>query len=233
MSDEEFEAWVVQHCEATAAGTEAAGSLLAPATRRAFAEWGATAAELGEVTYRLISERRVPKFANEHAEAVASELLALRRERAAAERPDPAAAYPIGGAVAPGPECRWCRDTGLVTVPLYLCVEVPHNDPPRLVPYPGYRDVLTGSVLCDRPGCEPGYRVRGAEGKAARPRPTLTKYLQRFGGVNVVRLLEEHERAVVAHARRTAPKGVPDEYAPVIARLRARANGTFTEGDGK
>lgn len=235
MSDAEFEAWVEQHCEATAAPAEATASLLAESTRRAFGEWEATAGELGECTYRLIHGLKVPKFGNEHAEAVARELHLLRRERAAAGRPHPGAAHPIGGPVAPGPWCPRCRDSGLVPVPLFLCVEVPHHGPPRLVAHPGYKTVLTGSVLCSEGGCEPGRRLRDREGQRKRPdgqerRPTLAEYQRRFGGVDVAGLLERHERELVAAARRRAGPGAGD-WAALVARIRARAAGTYTEDE--
>lgn len=227
MSGADYETWVGQHCEATGATVEAGVSLLAPASRRAFAEWDATTGELGECTYRLIRGRRVPKFASDHAEAVARELLQYRAEVAADRRNDTATADPIGSAIAIGPRCRWCRDSGLVTVPLWCCVEVPHHAPPRLVPHPGYRAVLTGSVLCDAPECAPGRAARDVAGRANKPRPGLRKYLSRFGGVNVVELLERHDREVVEHARRTAPRG-PCPFAEVFARMRARVENART-----
>lgn len=228
MNQTEYEAWVGRHCDATAASHEAAVALVSQFCREAFVEWRATATELDACTRSLIRHRRVPKFANEHADAVSREMFDARGELAKANRPDPAATYPIGGAVPDSHRCRWCRDTGMVTVPLYLCVEVPRDAPPRLVPHPGYRSVLVGSVLCDQPDCDRGRATRGAESKAGKPRPTLRKYLARLGGVNVVELLERHERETAEHARRTASPGA-NPFAEVIARLRARANGTYTE----
>lgn len=221
-----FPGWVAMHCEATGAVPQTSATLIA--NRQSFVtDWSATAGELGECTHRLVSFLRVPKFPNEHAESIARELMLLRRERAEARDRAAAATLAAPGRV-PSVLCRQCGDTGFVTVPLYLCVECPRDDPPRLVPHPGYAGVLTGSVLCDRPDCAPGRRVRDAEAKVTRPRPTLTAYTRRFGCVDVVAMLREHERAVTEYARMTAPK---DEggFAESIAQLRARATGTHTE----
>lgn len=230
MSDGEYAGWVGRHVEATAAPPEAAAALLSQFTREAFAEWGATPGELDDCTRRLIRGRRVPKFANEHADAVALELHHQRDEAARAERPDPAEWYAAPRAVG----CRLCGDTGLVTVPLFLCVEAPRYGPPRLVPLPGYRSPLVGAVLCSEPGCEPGRVARDREGRrqlpeGKRPRPTLAKYLERFRGVDVVALLARYEREAVAAARRRPGADAPG-WAELVERLKARATELAQEG---
>ncbi|TXI12371.1 MAG: hypothetical protein E6Q76_01085, partial [Rhizobium sp.] len=220
MKPSEYEAWVAGHCEATAANAEAAAALLSEPVRRYFREQLATAGEMGECTYRLVAGSRVPRFAAEHSDAVAVELRGLRTERAQARRPGPAAMR------AGAPVCGWCRDTGLVVVPHPACVEAPADGPPRLVAYQRdgirYTGVVEVSVLCDRPGCEPGRRVRDAEGKSPKPRPTLTRYTGAFAGAfNPVELLARHHRAVAERCRRAGGAG-GGEWAALVARIRAR-----------
>lgn len=78
-----FADWVGVYCTATGADGRAADMLRANVAI-VVEHWKATPAELGEVTNRLISSCRVPKFANEHIDAIGKELVALRTERKAA-----------------------------------------------------------------------------------------------------------------------------------------------------
>lgn len=195
MTDDEFDGWVALHCEATAASAEAAASLLT--SRAVFvADWSATAAELGECTRRMLRNLRVPKWANEHAEAVGRELMALRRERDARPQVDFSA-----GAPEP-PRCPLCGGSGLVAVPHPLCVLRPHDGPPALGHYPGTRMVVTGAVLCDAPDCEPGRDARHREAKRDRPRLALNRYLAALGHVDAVGMLRQFERDQAAACRR-------------------------------
>lgn len=214
MSAEEFDAWAKYHCELTAASAEVGVSLVASSA--VFTEtWGATYAELCECTVRLLRGLRVPKFANEHAEAVARELMALRSEAVAESRPDHSAAY------YESPKCLLCGGSGFVPVPHWLCVAQPVNDKPRLVPYPGTKRLVTGVVLCDRPGCERGDRVRALESKRDNPRPTFGRYLRLFGGLDVREMLRAHERSVAEHCRRRGGDGDAG-FGAVVARIKQR-----------
>jgi hypothetical protein len=225
VTDEHFKGWVTNHCEATAANAEAAASLLSPLNRAAFEEWGATPGELGECTSRLLRFLRVPKFANEHAEAVALQLLELRKERAASARLSPDRG--------PGaPDCALCRDTALVTVPHWLCVCVPADGPPYLTnfvdPRPGGVGDY-GRLVCIDVRCTECQRGLGAKSR----HPSLASYLRNFGGRisgrGVVALLAEHERAQADRAR-GGPRGAQDEtWAALVARVRRRSAGEQTE----
>lgn len=223
MTDVEYEGWVGLHCEAMAANAEAATSLLSPLNRAAFEEWGATPGELGECTSRLLRLLRVPKFANEHAEAVAVELRDLRRERKSAR------VIPDHGPNAP--DCALCRDTALVTVPHFLCVCAPADGAGYLVnfvdPRPGgvgdYGRVVLMDVRCTE--CQ-----RGLQAKTRHP--SLASYVRRVGGLSarsMVALLAAHEHAKAEHARRST-RGPDDvDWAALVARIKRRAEGEQTE----
>lgn len=214
MSENWFSEWADLYCQMTG-GNQQHKAVLMANKHTITVEWGASLAELGECVTRMVSGRRVPAWPNEVTNSLLSELQATRQEVADRARSMALIEPPAR------PACRWCRDTGLVTVPLWKCVEVPFNAAPRLVCYPGYRSVLTGSVLCDSPGCEPGRRVRDREtaAKRDRPRPVLTKYLSRFQGVNVVALLEQHEREL---AEASGRQGGPNPWAELVAGIRQR-----------
>lgn len=165
-SPEWYPAWVEHHCRATAAqeGTAAALETAGPI----FADqYGPSEVEFLECTRRLVAGRRVPKFANDHTDAVALELERLR-EAAATDRPT--------GAVEP---CDWCADAGLVTVPHPKCVAGG-----LVVPHPETGRVYTAHVACR---CDRGRAVRAESERrydaarelrtsAARPILTLVEY---------------------------------------------------------
>lgn len=209
MTDTEFETWVAHHCEATGADIKPATTLLA--NRGVFvADWRATAAELAECTRRLVAHRKVPRWANEHTDAVGRELKQLREERAGDDKPDHSAAY------YEAPKCALCGGSGLVAVPLPKCVSQG-----RLMVHPGgYAGVLTGAVLCDERGCAAGQAARDREGRVERPRPSLRAYLTHFGGHDLVALLRLAEREKAARARRGAPAN--DGWSALLARIAAR-----------
>lgn len=227
MERDWFDGWVTLHCQATGANAEAAASLRA--NRRAFVDdWHSTPEELGECTHRLISRLRVPKWPNEHAEAVGRELNELRYERAAAGRvpkPDPVLTARIGTAPRPA-ECHFCNDTGFVPVPHPLCVERPADGPPRIACYPGTRTVYTGVALCDQPDCLPGRRVRDADARADKRRATLSGYLWQFRGANALALFAEYERGLLTVARRLPDFGGKAagraEFAAIVHSIKAR-----------
>lgn len=214
MTAMDFEAWVELHCEATAASAEAAVALLA--NRAIFLNsWQASYAELSECTSRLIAKRRVPKFANEHSDAIGNELHHLRLERTAEARPDHSKAFYVA------PRCDLCHGTGFVSVPHPECVCQPSHSAPSLRFYPGTKRVVTVAVLCDRPECVPGRTAREKEIHRKHPRPTLSRYLARFGGLDVLSMLREHERGELAAVKRR-PATTPPAFAEVFARLKAR-----------
>jgi hypothetical protein len=222
MNSDWFAEWVLLHCEATAADAIAATALLA--NRKAFVEtWHATPEELGTCTARLVEKCRVPQFANQHSDAVGNELHHLRLERdeaARLPRPDPVHTHRFGTPVRSS-ACRLCADTGFVDVPHPLCVECPHNDPPRIGFHPGTQRVYGGLVLCDWPDCRAGRRVRDAELSHERRRLTLSEYLRPFGGVDVLALWRQYHAEKIAEARRTSPR-TDGDYVLLLRRIRER-----------
>ena len=225
--------WVSRHCDATGADAAAARALLSEPVYEVLVSNGrATPGELGEVTVRLLARHGTPKFANEHADAVGLELVRLREDRRRAALPPPAAA--------PGdapPDCPACGGSGLATVPLPACVRVERAggaDVAFIVPHPEYRRVLTGAVLCDRPGCAAGEVVVARERHRAdkKPRrPTLTQAERAAGGADLPALLREYERRQAARCRASGP---PDSaWAALVDSLtrKGRASGNPPAGD--
>ena len=146
--------WAGLHCDATGADAAAARSLLSdPVYAVLVVQGGATPEELGQVTVRLLARHDTPRFASEHADAVGAELVRLREERRLSLLPGPVA--PAGDFA---PDCDDCGGSGLVVVPVRACVFER-----RLVLHPELRRILTGAVLCDRPGCVAGEAVRERE----------------------------------------------------------------------
>jgi hypothetical protein len=218
MNTDWFDEWVILYCEATAAGGEVAAALLANRAVILDPPWSATQAELGEITARLVRECRVPKFPNEHTDAIGNELRAVRDERRHAAIP------PVGHA--PGdfaPDCPACGGSGLAVVPLRACVL-----DGRVVLNPRTGRVDTGAVLCDRPGCLAGERVQADEGLRKlddrRPRrPRLSQCERAVGGRDLPAMLREYERAAAVAARKGEPAGplLPNIEA-ALAALAAR-----------
>ncbi len=188
MNTDWFDGWVELHCEATAAGVDAARALLANRSLILGAAWHANQSELGEVTARLVAGCRVPKFANEHTDAIGKELVRLREERSHDNRAAPAGDFAA--------DCPACGGSGLAVIPVRSCVW-----DRRLVLQHGR--IITGAVLCDRPGCEAGRITREKETALAdgRRRPTLSA-CERLMGCDLVALLREYERDMAAKARR-------------------------------
>lgn len=210
MSDEWYPDWVRLHCVATAADASAAKALLSEPVRFVLlAHGGATAEELGEVTVRLVASG-VPKFANEHSDAVGRELNELRVERARGNVSH-----------APGddpPDCPACGGTGFAVVPVRKCVWQG-----RLVLHPDSRRVVTGAVLCDRPGCEAGRVARQKELAlpAERRRATLDR-AERAAGCDLVALLRAWEREQARLARGDGPGEFAADLRHALAAVRAR-----------
>jgi hypothetical protein len=204
-----FAGWVKLHCVSTAAGPDAARALLA--NRDNFVDlWRATPGELGEVTFRLRGSFRTPKFASDHADAVGLELVRLREERALAGRVAPNGDF--------APSCEACGGSGLATIPVRACVWEG-----RLVLHREYGKVLTGAVLCDRPGCLAGQAAREKESaaKGRPPRPTLSACC-RQAGCDLVALLRGHERDLARRARESGASGAED-WGRTLASVEAKA----------
>jgi hypothetical protein len=206
-----FAGWVKLHCVATGADAAAARTLLANRDLMT-GHWRATAAELGEVTTRLVAGMRVPKFANEHTDAVGGELHHLRQERASLARPAPPGDFP--------PACRACGGSGLATVPLVDPRRPSRSfvEGRRLVLAMGYKAVPTMAAVCDEPGCVAGPRVKGRG-------MYVLSWLNAHYGCDLVGLLREHERGQ-ARAARTRPAfrdGSGGVWDDLVASLRAKA----------
>lgn len=207
-----FLGWVDSHCSITAAPDGTRAALLG--SREAFVDrWRATAGELAECTMRLVVGARVPKWANEHSNAVGAELNELRHERhrtAAAE-----------GRQSPG-ACDLCGGYGQVVVPVRDCVQGG-----RLVGHRDYfpRRIVTGAVLCDRPGCRKGQELREANSRrdADRRQMEMLEY-SRLVGVSpqgLIGMLADEERAALFAARRRPIFGKPGPFdlRAVLARI--------------
>lgn len=200
-----FPEWAQNHCTAT--GADAATMRMLLVNREAFVDrWHATPLELGEVTIRLVERGLVPKFANEHSDAIGLELVRLREE--SAER-----AVSRAGDFAP--DCPACSGSGVATIPHPRCVLKG-----TLVLHPDQRAVVTVGVLCDREGCEAGRVAREKEGqrKDDRPRrPTLSQ-AERHHGCDLVAMLREHEASAAHLARKGEPRdlaGYPELAASI------------------
>lgn len=209
--------WAELHCQATGADNAALRALLSEPVRAVLVTQGsATPEELGQVTVRLLARHDTPRFANEHSDAVGAELVRLREERRAALLPGPVA--PAGDFA---PDCDACGGSGLVSVPVRACVWQG-----RLVLHPDVRMVVTGAVLCDRPGCVAGAAARERERHRTdnKPRrPTLAQ-VSRVLGCDPVALLRGYEREQAGRARRSGPRG-SDDWTRLVARIRARVQG--------
>lgn len=221
MTASSYAGWVELHCEATAGSVEAAASLLSDVVRQQFEGMNATYAELSECTARLIGGLRSPKFANEHTGAVLGELRILRSERSTAGLPDHSDAY------YDAPRCPLCGGDGLVSVPLFDCVQ--HG---RLVPLKGYAAPSFGSVLCDTPGCAKGLEVRNKEQSGNKRRPAYGDYCRRFGGIDLAGLVAAYDREQMRLVRRMPCSDAGNGVATVMAKLKrtlagdAEASGT-------
>jgi hypothetical protein len=219
-----FQEWAAMYCDATGANAVMRNVVFGAKHDLVF-QLRATVEELGAVTSRLITGERVPQFAPQVTNALVRELRELREERARLGRPDAAS-----DAWAPprGPTCLQCGDTGLVTVPHRACVR---DRRISLGKRTAYR-FLTGSVLCDRPGCDPGRRARDDEARREcgrrGPRPTLTDYSRELN-CDPVELLREYEAAQAASARRALGQAGDADFTALVARIKRRAEGEQTE----
>jgi hypothetical protein len=224
MNTDWFPEWVANYCAAT--GTIDPLRSVVLGTRHALlAELGASPVELGEVTARLANDDRAPRDPGEVTNALVRELRELREERARLGRPD---AADDAWEAPRGPTCLQCGDTGLVTVPHRACVRDRRISLGRQTAH----RFLTGSVLCDRPGCDPGRRARDDEARREvgrrGPRPTLADYSRELN-CDPVELLREYEAAQAVIARRALGQAGDADFGALVARIKRRAEGEQTE----
>lgn len=209
MNTDWFDEWVETYIQTTGADARTREALLTARAVITGPVWHATLGELGECVVRLISGMRVPKFPNEHTDAIGLELMRLREERSKKNRAAPAGDFPD--------DCQACGGSGLAVIPIKACVWER-----RIVLVSGR--VITGAVLCDRPGCKAGMIAREKEQARSdnRPnRPTLSQ-AEKHHGCDLVQLLRDYEREQARRAR-----GGGDSVAgfPELAAILARARG--------
>ena len=219
MGGDWFGWWVSVYVKATGAGADVA-ALLVENEGVILSRWHATREELDECADRLIAGGRVPRWPNEHTNALHAELVRLREERASEGRAAPPGDFP--------PDCDACGGSGLATVPVRACVWQG-----RLILHPELKRVLTGAVLCDRHGCEAGRVARERESarKDNKPRrPTLAR-AERAAGCDLVRLLRDHERQEAERSRRELRDRGEQPWADagVLPNLAALAAGIFVD----
>lgn len=77
--------------------------------------------------------------------------------------------------------CELCRDAGAIVVPHPDCIDLAAG---ALVGYEGARSIRTIAVGCSE--CERQNDFRGL--------PRWDTYTRRFGGLDLVRMLADHER---------------------------------------
>lgn len=210
-----FDGWIEHHCDATAAGADAMRMLML--ARSAFVEdWDASEIELRECTRRLIAGMRVPKFANEHSDAIGRELIAMRKER---DRES------VQRSVDRAEVCHQCDGLGWVEVPHPKCV---FNG--QLALHPDAKRIVTVSVMCE---CPEGIRQnRADELRAEHPdnklsattlraprRMTLDVWRRLTRGADGIGLLSVYRRKQVDRNRGDGNS----EFAAVCKRILDRA----------
>ena len=185
-----FIAWAEEHCEATGGGAETMRVLLANRHIITGPPWSATRDELAEVSARLVRECRVPRWPNEHTDAIGRELRLLRAAAAVSEV---------------AADCPACGGSGYAIVPVAACVWEG-----QVILHPTHKRLITGAVLCDRPGCEAGERAIAAERarldkKPHRPRLSLVE--RTVAGRDLPAMLRVIEHAAAVDARRRLGAG--------------------------
>lgn len=208
--------WVDFHRKATAANTDAVAALIVNEDI-AIGIWEATSEELHECTKRLVSTRRTPKFANEHADAVGTELVSLRGERTRAgfmvHRPEPHSAN----------ACPMRCERGVLFAPM------PHVIREGKA---GRALLKTCAVLCDQ--CQFGLAEIAAQDqleKLASPVKeeawkkkklcTLSRYFERTNGVDGIAILRQYEAERTAKMKATSTE--THESLPTIRAMLARS----------
>jgi len=207
VTDSDFADWVTFHTNSTGASERV--RLTVTANRQVFTgDWGATLAELCEVTGRLVKGKRLPKFPELHPTAIGDELIAIRTEIASAARATGEGA----------PSCPDCAGSGLVVVPHPKCVWRGRLVIDRLT-----RKVLTTSAVCCRPECAAGVRIANEE--EARPhgkRRPLLKDCNRSAGCDLVELLRKYDSQEAERTRRElGPGPIAGLVGGMLSRMRA------------
>jgi hypothetical protein len=208
MTSEQFSEWVPIANAALGGGERFADVLSANA--RVFCEdWSASAFELGECVYRLVSEGRVPQWPNELTNAIHKELAEVRQRTRAMQATTADA----------GEVCSLCGGVGLVIVPHSYCVwrgaVVPYYNPKKKE---RRRAIYSVAVICDSTGkCEAGSkvdqseRVRCQDPVEEKKRPRMRTYrdwAEPLGGDNIdgIGLWRGYERRRAEDARRLHPR---------------------------
>lgn len=216
-----YDSWAEYHCAATGADGRTLDALLTNREIVTGNDWRAEEVELHEVTRQLVARGAVPKFANEHTDAIMTRLREMRGERNRAERQAVSDRYqqPADN------RCADCGDTGWATVPHPRCVISR-----QLAFFPGTRKVYTAAVTCacpagDREADQERRRVENAKPEDARRcprRPTLWQYAASIEGADGPELLRAWQRETVERARREPTEGT---LADLFPRLAARLAG--------
>jgi hypothetical protein len=198
--------WVDFHRKATAANAEAVAALIS-AREIAIDIWQSTSDELHQCTKRLVATRRTPKFANEHADAIGTELVTLRAER---ER----AGFMV--AVQPtGPsDCPMRCEGGELIAPMVDAVKAGKVSPVCVVLCDMCQRGKAEIIAQDRKKNQAGPTKEDAWKK--KTLMTLSKYIERCNGVDGIAMLRQHEAECAAKIR--AHRG---EFASTIPALAA------------
>lgn len=209
--------WIDFHRKATAANAESVAALITNEDI-AIEIWEATSDELHECTKRLVATRRTPKFANDHTDAIGTELVTLRKER---DRAGFMANLPshLAG------ECEQRCNRGLLIAPL----------PEAVRKGKAGRELArhTCVVLCDV--CDMGKAEIAAQDRVeqyAAPDErwkkkklrTLTQYLECTKQVDGILMLREYEAGVLLAMREQRKpddlKDVPKLRASLASAMR-------------
>jgi hypothetical protein len=217
ITDGDFADWVEFHTTATGAPPGVA-EMFGKNRETLGGRFRATLSELCDVTNEIVLSGKIPKYANEHLEAVIREVRRARDERAVKARPDAA-----DDDYTRPPTCA-CGGTGLVVVPHPKCVW----NGKLVLNRPGGR-VLTTAVMCDAAGCVAGARVRKDEAERQRKendrgdRFTLSNYHRRVGLSNGPAALAEYERDEAEKVRRNlGPGSLAGLYGSLMSKVQER-----------
>ena len=199
--------WVGFHRERTAAQPDAVAALLAN-EETAIETWEATHDELCECTKRLVATRRTPKFANEHVDAVGTELIAMRAER---ER----AGFMLATQQPAAGECPMRCDGGELIAPMVDAVLGGRIFPVCVVLCDMCQRGKAETIAQDRRKNQAGPMKEDAwKKKTLMP---LSKYVERCNGRDGITMLREHEARTAAAIR--ANRGEYMHTVPALAAM--------------
>lgn len=219
MTPDAFASWIATYCTAIGAGPGVA-EVLGANYKSIVLAWKANDRELGEIAFRLVSGKRIPKWPNEHLSAIGNELDAIRADQSAKTRP----ARTEHG-------CPVCEGLGLVVVPHPCCVYQG-----RVTGYYDHRarvrrrEVVTVAVICSASKCWAGERAVQANWAYAdeRKKPkllTMDAYMRRVGlGFEPTIALREWEREQAAKSRAACPPETreQDVFRSIVGSILAR-----------